>query len=221
MNLPTKAHFINIHTHGKAHSANEWVLRNAFSVLSPAQIQKLPYAVSVGIHPWMAKEYALQHIESTLDLSNVLALGEVGLDRINGPGLSVQSEAFSAQLQLNVEYNKPVLLHIVKAYSDIIPFIKKYPFPFIFHQYQGNEQQTVQLLKYPQVWFSFGKDLTGGRPNVEAVFQSLPLDRIFLETDTSSRKIEEIYASAAGLKNVPIEVLKARIFETFETVFKH
>ena len=219
--IPSEKQFINIHSHRKPLSADEWVLRNAFHVLDEHQISKLNYAVSVGLHPWNIDsgfEQNIAHIASLLHLNNVLALGEIGLDRAIDTDFELQKHIFEIQLKLAEQYKKPVIVHAVRTYSDMIPYLKKSKIPFILHQYRGNEIQTRQLMSLENVFFSFGKDLIHNE-KVKEIFQSIPLSRIFLETDVSAIKIEEVYKQATILSGQDSAILKECLYESFSKIF--
>ncbi|WP_304066085.1 TatD family hydrolase [Pedobacter glucosidilyticus] len=222
MIFPTKEHFINIHTHKKAFSPQEWILRNAFLVLKPQELNVLNYSVSVGLHPWFVTEVkdVSNKLASYLKIENVFAIGEIGLDRVNGPDLELQKQVFQKQLAIAEAYQKPVIIHAVKAYADIIPYLKRFKMPFILHGFNGNLQQLKQLISYPQVYFSFGKDLL--KPDCKAyqAFQEVPANRFFLETDTAPLQIQEIYHQAAKIRKIDIAQLKKQVFYNFEAVFK-
>ena len=54
---------------------------------------------------------------------------------------------------------------------------------------------------------------------MELVFNSIPNDRFFLETDTIEQDIKEVYELAAKYKNIEVEEMKAIIGFNFNTVF--
>lgn len=222
MRYPTKEHFINIHTHKKASSRHEWILRNAFFVLPPQNLHHLDYAVSVGLHPWFATEAQdiSRNLASYLEIENVLAVGEIGLDRVNGPNLELQKQVFQKQLAIAEAYQKPIIIHAVKAYADLTPYLKQFKMPFVLHDFKGNLHQLNQFLKYSQVYFSFGKDLFYEDSKAAKTFQEVPADRFFLETDTAHLQIEELYKQAAKIRKIDIAQLKRQVFYNFEAVFK-
>lgn len=57
-------------------------------------------------------------------------------------------------------------------------------------------------------------------PELKTVFQSVPNDRFFLETDTVEELLEEVYALAADYKNIEIEEIKEIVASNFEKVFQ-
>jgi TatD DNase family protein len=54
---------------------------------------------------------------------------------------------------------------------------------------------------------------------LELVFNSIPNDRLFLETDTIEQDISEVYQLAAKYKNIEVEEMKTIINTNFTTVF--
>src|SRR5690606_29533338 len=106
---------------------------------------------------------------NNLSLPNVIALGEIGLDRRNGADFSLQKKFLTQQLAIIKDLNIPVIIHCVKAYSDLIPFIKKNKNPFVLHQFNGNKTQLSDFMKFDNVWFSFGKDLIFDNQKVVSV----------------------------------------------------
>lgn len=214
--------FINIHTHRKP-TTDELIIRNAWL---PSNItQKLPegYYTSVGLHPWHAEKLPMAHIgermENLLRVPHVKAIGEIGLDRINGAEFPVQQTVFELQLDMAKKYNRPVIIHCVRAYSDILSYIKHSNIPFILHHYQGNEQTTLQLLRFDNVYFSFGKLIYKHEKTAQGLLKQIPLHRIFLETDTLKVEINEVYRKVADLRNVELEELKENLFGNFRACF--
>lgn len=209
--------FINIHTHHKPKLPDEFAIRNAYLCLTSDQIQNLPYAVSTGLHPWHLKQMTVNEcadkLIETASSEKVLAIGEIGIDRAIDIPINTQLSYFDAQLNVARALQKPVIIHAVRSYSDLMPFLKKTKVPFIFHQFQGNEQQAKELLKY-NTYLSFGKNLF--EPKGEQTFKNIPIENIFLETDTAhSIHIADIYRKAAELKELHIDELKSIVFHNF------
>jgi TatD DNase family protein len=111
---------------------------------------------------------------------------------------------------------KPLIVHAVKSYTEFVPFLKKTRLPFIFHQFQGNEQQAKELLKY-NVKLSFGKNLF--EPKSTETFSKLPQDAFLLETDVApALRIDNIYSKAAEIKGLELSELKSIVFHTFAQI---
>jgi len=217
-NLP----FINIHTHRKPLSPSEKAVRNAYVSLSETQLNLIPYEVSMGIHPWLIKKETLATEISTLATLSphhkVWAVGEIGLDKSISIPFALQKETFENQLFIAEKIQKPVLIHAVKTYSDFIPYLKKATIPFIFHFFMGNEQEANALLKYENVFLSFGKNFFLSHQKSLAVFEKMPISRLFLETDTMPISIEKVYEKAAELRKLALPTLKQHIFDNFSAL---
>jgi TatD DNase family protein len=91
--------------------------------------------------------------------------------------------------------------------------------PLIIHEFSKNIEVANQMIKNG-FYLSFGKNLILNK-ELEMVFNSIPKDRIFLETDTVEQDIRAVYELAAKYRNIEVEEMKAIINANFVTVFKH
>ena len=87
----------------------------------------------------------------------------------------------------------------------------------VIHGFSKNEQLAKQLLDNG-FYLSFGKYLLRN-PELKAIFQGIPNERFFLETDTVEETIEEVYALAADYKGMTLEALQKQIAVNIEKVF--
>ena len=205
--------FFNAHSHRKPQSGSEFVCRNAYHFLSAKSIGKLPYALSVGIHPWHALAFKPEKVENLRTLASVpqvLAIGECGLDRRKGPPLSVQLPCWEAQFFLAQELRLPLILHCVRAWQDLLPLCRVSEVPMLFHDFRGNSSVLEAFLPLPHVFFSFGKNLMNPGKARE-VFCRVPEERFLLETDNSSLRIESLYQKAAGLRELSPEKFQVQM----------
>ena len=154
-----------------------------------------------------------------MDLENCLALGECGLDKRIDIPMDIQIRVFEQQLLLAEKYKKPVVIHCVAAFQEVIEIKKRLQLtiPMLIHGFSKNEMILKELIKN-DFYISFGKYLIRN-PDLETVFQSVPNDRFFLETDTIEETIQEVYALAAPYKKCNVKALEKIIISNFETVF--
>lgn len=148
---------------------------------------------SCGIHPWYAADADIDQVRKIVAEPEVVAVGEVGLDKLKGPALSIQIEVFRQQIELAVEYDKPLIIHCVKAWDELIALRKeyqKYNIPWVIHGYRGSSEQTQQLSKLGFL-FSLGEKF-----NTEGL-EHIPLDCIFCETDISDLTICKVYENVS------------------------
>jgi TatD DNase family protein len=212
--------FFNLHTHKFTNNPMVLELVNQYPWEFDASIPQY----SIGIHPWFIDENRLESdlktIEEKLQLKECLALGECGLDKRIEIPIEVQTAVFEKQILLAEKYQKPLVLHLVAAFDELIAIKKKMKIsvPIIIHGFSKNEQVAKQLIDNG-FYISFGKYLLRN-PEMKSVFQSIPNDRFFLETDTIEESLQEVYTLAAKYKNITIEDLIEIVNSNFKKVFK-
>ncbi|MFL9843769.1 TatD family hydrolase [Flavobacterium rhizosphaerae] len=211
----------NLHTHNYTNNPDVFEMVNKYPY---EDIDGVPY-FSTGIHPWRIdvdkNEEHLAVIEQRLKLPNCLALGECGLDKRIEIPLNVQVDIFEKQLELAKKHQKPVILHLVAAFQELIEIKNRLnvDVPMIIHGFSKNIQVAQQLLDNG-FYISFGKYLLRN-PELSNVFSQMPDDRFFLETDMIQETIVQVYDKAAAAKYIDLETLKNIVGTNFKTVFKH
>jgi len=211
--------FFNLHTHRYTANASILELVNQY----PWEFEATIPHYSIGIHPWYIDENRLERdlkmMDEKLQASNCLAVGECGLDKRIEIPIPLQLEVFKQQILLAEKHQKPVVLHCVAAFQEVIVLKKELnvTVPMIIHGFSKNEQTAKQLIDNG-FYISFGKYLLRN-PELKSVFQAVPNNRIFLETDTVEESIEEVYALAATYKKLEMEEIKSIVTSNFEQVF--
>ncbi|SEO28996.1 TatD DNase family protein [Flavobacterium sp. CF108] len=211
--------FFNFHTHQFTNQSNIVELVNQY----PQEFDSAILFYSIGIHPWHIKEsqidLELKIIEDKLQSDNCLAIGECGLDKRIEIPLELQILVFEKQLALAEKYKKPVVIHCVAAFQEVTAIKKKLKIsvPMIIHGFSKNKQLAEQLIK-DGFYISFGKYLLRN-PDLKTVFQNIPNDRFFLETDTIEEGIKQVYDLASEYKNITIKELQDIISSNFAEVF--
>ena len=211
--------FINLHTHSFSNKTSILEVVNQY----PWEFNEAIPKYSIGIHPWYIDikrvPSDLKCIEEKLLLKGCLAIGECGLDKRIEIPLETQIVVFKQQLELVRNTKKPIILHCVAAYQEVIEIKKELNIqnPMIIHGFSKN-QQVAQSLLDNGFYLSFGKYLLRN-PELETVFKAVPNDKFFLETDTIEETIEEVYEKATTIKNIEIKELKQIMKNNFEFVF--
>ena len=212
--------FFNLHTHKYTNQFNVLELVNQYPQEFEATI---PY-YSIGIHPWFIVEKRIEVdlaiIKSKLEEANCLAVGECGLDKRIEISMELQQMVFERQLLLAQQYQKPVVIHCVATFQELIAIKKKLNIsvPMLIHGFSKNIQVAKQLVDNG-FYISFGKYLLLN-PELEAVFKSVPDNRFFLETDTVEEGIEAVYELAAKYKGVSVKEIQKLVSSNFLDVFK-
>lgn len=211
--------FFNLHTHKSTNLPNVLELVNQY----PQEFETtIPY-YSIGIHPWFIVEERteadLAIIESKLQEVNCLAVGECGLDKRIAVPMELQQMVFEKQLLLAQQYQKPVVIHCVAAFQEVIEIKKKLNItvPLLIHGFSKNAQVAKQLVDNG-FYISFGKHLMLNK-ELEAVFKSVPDTRFFLETDIIEEGIEAVYELAAKYKGVSVAEIQELVSRNFTEVF--
>ena len=228
--------FVNIHTHSHIDNKDIIEIQN----IDADDIANIDVSrfYSISIHPWVVCQQSTDNSQQLLSkLSQFLrysdshffkAIGECGLDRAwngeRGAGtgnFEIQKEVFVKQIELSEQYSKPLIIHAVRTYPDIITIRKKTKAKqaWIIHGFQGNEQSAEQLLKHDRVYLSLGEVLFRNEEKSRRVLQTIPSERLFLETDVAEKNIIEVYEKAALLSGVEIEKLRSDIFDNFVKIF--
>jgi TatD DNase family protein len=224
MNFPDNGDYINIHTHGEKSFPGIFIVESlmAHEGLIPHFVPGTAY--SYGIHPWFLNEgnsaEMLKQVCDNAGNTLVIAIGEAGFDKLRGPSPELQHRIFSEQVKIAEAHSKPVFIHCVRAWDDLLAAQKnlKPKTKWIIHGFRGSREQAAQLLSkgfYLSFWFDFII-----RPESSVLVKSLPSDRIFLETDGADVDIRLIYEKVARDLGVSIENLKEMILNNFNSVFK-
>ena len=205
----------DIHTHLVALSP-EHVIRS-FAVGTDV-IDACAIHISVGIHPWFLTadnvNQLLVALHQSLEDNRIVALGEAGLDKLRGESMELQISVFRQEVTLAERLGLPMIIHCVKAFNELMQLKKDlHPHqPWIVHGFRGKKNVAVDLLRQG-CYLSFG-----ARFQEEAV-RSVPLERMFIETDESPESIWEICCRIAEVKGITPEELTEAINKNVREVF--
>ena len=211
--------FFNLHTHQFTNQSDVLELVNQYPQEFDATI---PY-YSIGIHPLFIDENRLESdikvVDEKLALPECLALGECGLDKRSETPFEIQQSIFEKQLALAKKHQKPVVIHCVAAFQELIEIKKrlKINVPMIVHGYSKKVELAKQLIDNG-IYLSFGKNLLRNS-ELELVFKSIPNDKFFLETDAIEEGIQEVYALAAKYKGLKLGELQEIVNKNYNVVF--
>ena len=224
--------FINIHTHFATSdknvfsiqnfTQNEW--ENAAFVIARNEATEGWHFASVGIHPWfLTKENGEKDLETLAELlknPNVLAFGECGLDKLKGESLDLQTLFFEAQISLAEAVQKPLIIHCVRAFNEIIAVKKrlKPSVPLVIHGFNKNEIVLAELLKNG-FYISIGHAILRGSDKFKKSVLTIPVDRLFFETDDKDVAIEDIYEAYCELTKTDLNNLKSVIYKNFNIFY--
>lgn len=185
---------------------------------------------SYGLHPWKtpAKDDSWkQELVRLIESNPIACIGECGLDRwMQNPDIESQEDAFRFQLELATRLNKPISIHVLKAWGWFLDILQSSEIPargFMLHSYGGSKEIALQLAKLG-AYFSFsGYFLQQRKANVREAFKAIPRDQILIETDAPdmlppaeliSHPLEENLNHPANLPTIAQGLAKALESET-------
>lgn len=198
--------FVDIHTH----LDNQSIIK----IVNDNFEEKI--LTTVGIHPWEVGVIANEVPRDLQSLGMTTAIGEVGLDKAHKETFEKQIEVFEEMIRLSESYKKPMIIHCVRAYSEIIEIRKKTraTMPWVIHGFNSSVETMRQLLRH-DMYISLGEILYRNENQAVKILKNIPLGRLFLETDVSGRDIKDVYSMAASLLECDLDFLCRQIFENY------
>ena len=224
MNLPGTDDFIDIHSHDSCPIPGIFTVENLMAHEGKSPEDAPGLAFTSGIHPWYLNEInhnkLVDKVLTTIAHPSVVAVGEAGFDKLKGPPLELQRRTFEEQVTIAEEHKKPVVIHCVRAWDELLSEHKKLrpKMPWLIHGFRGNKELAFQLISkgmYLSFWFDFVM-----RPESANLVKGLPSDRIFLETDGADIDIRDIYNKVSSDLVITSDKLKAQILSNFNKFFK-
>jgi len=215
--------YIDIHTHNSQSKAS--IALENIKLINKNQNIPSTTNITIGIHPWDTENIdsnTLDYIDTLSCQSNVFAIGECGIDRLKGADIEIQKEIFIYQAKLAQNTNKPLIIHCVKAHSEIIAIYNKLKpqNPWIVHGFNQNIQIAKELTKHG-IYLSFGSSLLNNSSNASKIFPEIAKEYIFAETDESKIDIKDIYIRAAKLRKISLTELSNIINSNYKRCFKN
>ena len=179
--------------------------------------ESLVYA-SVGIHPWYLTEHgaksSLQPLKEVIHTPRIVAIGEVGLDRLRGASIEIQKDVFRQAVTLSEAHSLPLIIHCVRAFNELLKLKKELnpKQPWIIHGFRGKASIAHELLHHG-CWLSIGERYQ------EEALRIIPLHRLFIETDESEKSIADIYRLISLTRGISLEELTEAVKKNVREVF--
>ena len=194
---------------------------------------------AVGSHPDAADEVNEAVLEEyrTLVAQNpkVRAIGEIGLDyHYEDIPREIQKKAFRAQMALAAELHLPAIVHEREAHEDGLAIVEEFPeVTGVFHCYSGSVEMAKELIK--RGWYiGFTGVLTfKNAKKALKVAETIPLERIVLETDcpymspepfrgrrNDPGKLYRMAQALAQLRNLPEEEIQRITLENGKRLYR-
>lgn len=140
---------------------------------------------AAGLHPWYISEANPGwewRLEEKLKENPQLLIGECGFDRLKNTDYAAQKAVFETQIKLAKKYDRPILIHAVKAAEWLEDFWETLPERFVFHAFNGRFELLEKVIKHGG-YAAFGFGIFGNRDK-EKILRYIPEERILFETDS-------------------------------------
>ena len=212
--------YYNLHTHDLSLSTDRKLsicnlpYKNSFT--SPDAYPGVYF--SAGIHPWHIASTDLMSLTSQLsriaESPQLLAIGECGLDKLTDTPIDIQITIFKQQIEIAENSKKPMIIHCVKAFNELIKLRKETAArqEWIIHGFRGKPQLATELIQH-------GFRISIGHKFNPETARIIPLYRLFLETDDSNIDIETVYRQIAEIRQIPENELIISIGTNFSELF--
>jgi TatD DNase family protein len=217
VNIP----FIDIHTHHAVFTEKNISVQSLFLQCLDLK-NEIHGPFTTAIHPWHSEGFTSEQVNEMLsnliNQSELIAIGETGLDKACNAYFGQQKLIFELHLDFAQNHHIPMVIHCVKAWNELIVYLKVAKVPIILHGYSSAKELTRQLLDLG-CYFSFGKRVFNSSPRFRESMQIIPPASLFIETDDSGANIQDIYLEVSKIIDIPLQELKIQINNNFNNLF--
>jgi TatD DNase family protein len=155
---------------------------------------------SAGIFPLYQGDWnqAFQNLRSIIQHPQVVALGECGLDKRSKISFLQQQNFFEAQMILAQQNEKPLIIHCVRAWSELLQFNRLHPAEQrrVVHGFRGKPELAHQLIE-AGFYLSFGPFF-----NPDSL-RLCPPERRLMETDDSKLTLMQVNTLQQDALDIP------------------
>lgn len=142
-----------------------------------------------GTHPQAAGSWQQSHLEELrrlLQHPKVVAVGEVGLDRLVESSWQAQEDVFIQSIRLAREADKPLLIHARRSTERILELLRQEgaeQVGGIFHAFSGSLETARQIIDMNFVLGVGGVVTYASARRLPEVVREVPAAALVLETD--------------------------------------
>lgn len=201
-------------------------LATSHSIAALTQAYPNVYGV-VGVHPHEASGFTaetLTALDALLAMPRMVGVGEIGLDyHYDHSPRDIQREAFVTQLEYAYHKGVPAVFHVRDAHGDVTDIFRarhgRLP-AGVLHCYTGSVESAREYVNMGFYISLSGSVTFKNAHNLQQVAQTVPLDRLLVETDSPylapvpmrGQRNEPAYVRyvaevVARLRGIPLEEL--------------
>ena len=141
---------------------------------------------TAGVHPHEARK-GIEGIKDLLKDSNVVAVGEAGLDyHYDHSPREDQNRVFAEHIEMAHTSNLPLVIHTREAWEETFKILDSEGVPesTVFHCFTGGKDEAKECLKRG-AYLSFSVIITFKKSELlREAASECPLDRVMIETDS-------------------------------------
>ncbi|MGY5453470.1 TatD family hydrolase [Agarivorans sp. MS3-6] len=194
---------------------------------------------SCGMHPLYVQDqpFDKEILASYLSQPKVVAVGETGLDYFYAAEhKQLQQRVFIDQIELAVEYNKPLIIHTRDAKEDTLKLLKQHKAEScggVLHCFTESLDMAMAAIEMGFYISASGIITFNSAKQLQETFRQIPLDRILVETDSpylapvphrgeenQPAYTREVANFLAELKGLSIEEVESVTTSNFFKLFK-
>ena len=178
---------------------------------------------TLELHPWDGVPWSSDYVRYAGE-KRFIALGEVGLDRIRGVlSIEDQKNIFANAVKLAQELNKPLTVHCVKCYPDLLELYKnlRWKVPTVIHYFRGKLPLAQQLWRQSNFILSLPPAAHNQTELWDFIWENPEyLNRTVLESDDPSADcIKEHYQIAAGKLDMSFRELQTVMTAIYKRIY--
>ncbi|MFP4163105.1 MAG: TatD family hydrolase [Chitinispirillaceae bacterium] len=217
---------------------NSVSLDTARTVLKQCRRYPKHLKAALGISPFDVTEHKGNWAEELKELLNdpaAVAVGEIGLDDSNPryPPLERQLPFFRTQLEIAQDKGFPALVHSRGMEKKVAQLCRESKASkVVFHCFTG-DQDALDYILDSGYYISISGIITYKNAQIRSLLPRIPLDRLFIETDTPylapvpkrGKQNQPAYVAftaseVAKLHSVDINTLSENIYNNFNRLFR-
>ncbi len=191
---------LDFHTHNR-------LATDALISVMPQDFDPQPgKCYSVGIHPWHSQQVTpdmLNALRAAASHPQVSAIGETGLDALQGAPLHIQQSLFQEHITLAEQLGKPLIIHMVRTSQQVLKAWRESQrsVPWVIHGMRGNPRVAQPLID-AGFYLSFGPRFN------PATVAATPLHQLLIETDdNAATTIQQVAQAIAQTRGIPTQHL--------------
>jgi TatD DNase family protein len=192
--------------------------------------------VCPGLYPIDAqkltdKEFKIYLNQIKKEKNNILAIGEVGLDRYHSTDKKeweIQEKRFKKLIELGIKLNKPLIIHTRKAEARVLEILKeyveKYNFrKFVLHCFSG-KKKLIKEIRELKLYVSIPLTILNTQ-SFQILVKELAISQLLVETDSpflnpnrernSPLNIPFIYSEIAQIKGLDEKEIENIIYRNY------